>query len=66
MEDIKLRDGFKYSRFLPVEIDGVTKTLGDWAKCFGIKESVMKIRYKRGDRGARLIRNARHYKGVEV
>lgn len=65
MQEVKLRDGFKYSRFLPVEIDGVTKTLGEWAKCFGIKESVMKIRYKRGDRGARLVRDTRVYTGVE-
>jgi len=64
MQTATLKDGYKFSKYLPVEIEGVTKTLDEWAKCYGIKESVMKLRYHRGDRGVRLIRNARGYTGI--
>ena len=61
MSEAKLRDGFKSSMFLPVEIDGVTMTLGDWAKQCGLGYSVVKTRYKRGKRGKELIAPARIY-----
>ena len=61
MSEAKLREGFKSSMFLPVEIDGVTMTLGDWAKHCGLKYHVIKTRYKRGKRGKELITSARAY-----
>ena len=63
MQEPKLKDGFKSSRYLPVEIEGVTKTLGEWADTCGVEYSIIKTRYIRGDRGDRLVRNARGYRG---
>lgn len=43
-------------RNIYVEINGVTKTLTDWARHIGINEKTMSNRYVQGDRGSRLIR----------
>jgi len=52
----KLKEGFKSSKLLPVEIDGTTKTLADWSKDSGISYAVLKTRFSRGVRGADLIK----------
>jgi hypothetical protein len=59
--EAKLKEGFKSSKFLPVEIDGVTKTLEDWSKDSGIDYVVLKTRFSRGKRGADLVKPAREY-----
>ena len=59
-----LREGFKSSKFLPVEIDGVTKTLADWSEDSGISYSVLKTRFGRGVRGVALLKEPRAYVGM--
>lgn len=59
--EAKLREGFKSSKFLPVEIDGVTKTLADWSKDSGIGYAVLKTRFNRGVRGSALLKDVRGY-----
>lgn len=41
---------------LPVEINGESKTLGEWSKIAGISYETIYRRYSRGDRGVALIR----------
>lgn len=45
-----------YQNCIMVEIKGETRYLADWARIKGIKYSTLMGRYKRGDRGPKLIR----------
>lgn len=39
-----------------MEIEGVTKTLAEWAEYAGIKKTTIYMRYRRGYRGKDLIK----------
>jgi len=59
MSELGLKSGSKSSKFLPVEIEGITKTLGEWAEHCAISYDVIKIRFIRGKRGIDLISDVR-------
>lgn len=48
------------STSLRIEHLGMTKTLAEWADYYGIKNSTIKSRFYRGDRGEKLFREARN------
>lgn len=47
------------SNNLPVEINGESKTIGEWSRITGVGYSTIRQRYLRGDRGVSLIREVK-------
>jgi hypothetical protein len=64
--EARLKEGFKSSKFLPVEIDGVTKALADWSTDSGVSYTVLKTRFGRGVRGSALLKEPRGYCSLGV
>lgn len=51
---------------IEVELNGVTKSITQWAEEFGIDPFVVRDRYNRGDRGDKLFRPIRRYRKIIV